>query len=235
MAQDRTDTRSDDDARTRAGEFWAGLRADLDASQFWADRIKEYRGDPAKRLGLALANLPLPAAFSEAAVATRALIRAKGKGEEPFDEEPALLYWLAALHSFMLDYAPRLREPGFNVVESIPGQRLRSLHYRYSKLGYRDLSLLNKTDVKWLIAAWGEPASHSTLNALHKELWDEYQTKLIERRRHAHRELRAELSSLLSTDKTPRTARPKPGGAGCTIILAAFALGALIGAWWLGG
>ncbi len=205
MAEDWTNTENDDEARVRVGEFWAGMRADVDAGQFWADRIKNYQGDPAKRLALALASLPLPAGFREAAVAVRALIRAKRKANEAFDEELTLLYWLAALRSFMLDYAPRLREPGFNVIEAIPGQRLRSLHYTYSQLGYRDLLLLNKTDVEWLTAAWGEPASHSTRHALCKEVWDEYETKLMEQRRRADQDLQAELSSLLSADKKPRT------------------------------
>lgn len=236
MAKDWTNTQNDDEARAGVGEFWAGMRADLDAGQFWADRIKDYRGDPAKRLALALENLPLPAAFREAAVAVRALIRAKRKADEAFDDELTLLYWLAALRSFMLDYAPRLREPGFNVIEAIPRQRLHSLRYKYSDLGYRDLSLLNKTDVKWLTAAWGEPASHSTLNALCKDVWDEYETKLIEERRRAHQDLRAELNSLLSADKSPRTGQPpKPARGGCSIIVVLFAAGALGGCWWLGG
>lgn len=236
MTADWTNTQDDDEARQRVGEFWTGLRADLDAGQFWADRIKDYRAEPAKRLALALKNLPLPAAFSEAAVAVRALIRAKRKVSEPYDEELSLLYWLAALRSFMVDYAPRLREPGFNVVEAIPGQRLRSLRYKYSQLGYRELSLLNKTDVKWLTAAWGEPSSHSTLHSLCKDLWDEYETKLIAQRKSADQKLQAELSSLLSTDKSPRTGQQsKRTRSGCSMIVAIFAAGILGGLWWLGG
>ena len=112
---------------------------------------------------MALDHLPLPAAFRNAAVSTRALIRMVKKIQETSERELTLLYWLAAIRSFMLDYAPRLKEPGFNVVESIPGRYLCSLPYTYSELGYRELSLLNKTDVKWLTEAWGEPISHTTL------------------------------------------------------------------------
>ena len=236
MAENWTNTQNDDEARARVGEFWGQMRADIDAGQFWADRIKNYKDDPAKRLALALENLPLPAAFREAAVAVRTLIRAKRKAKAPFDEELALLYWLAALRSFMLDYAPRLREPGFNVVEAIPGQRLRSLRYKYSELGYRDLSLLNKTDVKWLTAAWGEPANHSTLNALCKEVWDEYETKLIEQRGRARQEFQGELSSLLSAEEPPRAEQQQnPTKSGCAMIVGVFAVGALGVSLWLGG
>ena len=187
------DTEGDAEARGRAVEFSARMREDLDGGLFWTERIKVLRGDPAKRLAFALDLLPLPAAFSEAAVAARTLIRAKRKGKEPFNEELSLLYWLAALYSFMLDYALRLREPGFNVVEAIPGNRLKSLRYTYAQLGYRHLSLLNKVDIRWLTEAWGEPESHSTLNAMHRSLWDEYETKLIEDRKHASEAFLAKL------------------------------------------
>lgn len=209
MVENWTDTRSDDDARARSSEFWMGMRADVDAGQFWADRIKKYRGIPARRLELALDNLPLPRAFKEAAVAVRALIRAKRKAEKPFEEELALLYWLAAIYSFMLDYAPRLEGPGFRVVEAIPGQRLRSLCYEYSQLGYRDLSLLSKTDVKWLLEAWGEPISHSTLNAIHSDVWNEYETKLIEKKRQREEQYQAMLDAAFAIDESPQAAESK--------------------------
>ena len=46
---------------------------------FWADYIKTLRDDPEGRLVVARDYLPLPAAFREAAVALRALIRGKRK------------------------------------------------------------------------------------------------------------------------------------------------------------
>lgn len=235
MVENWIDTQTDDEARKRAGAFWAQVREDIDAGEFWADEIKKYRSDPAKRLRLALANLPLPAAFREAAVAVRALIRAKRKASEPIEEDLSLLYWLAAVRSFMLDYAPRLQEPGFNVVEAIPGERLRSLPYKYSELGYRELSLLNKTDVKWLTEVWGEPTSHSTLNDIHKELWAEYETKLIEQRSEADRRFQSELDSLLSPAEIPNRGQGPAPRSSCIIVVAAVALGAIGGACWIGG
>lgn len=198
MVQEWIDTQRDDEARERASAFWVQVRKDMHAEKFWADEIKKYRDDPVGRLRLAMANLPLPAGFAQAAVAVRALIRAKRKASQPSEEDLSLLYWLAAVRSFMLEYAPRLKEPGFNVVEAIPGARVRSLPYDYSRLGYRELSLLNKTDVKWLVEAWGEPSSHSTLNDLHKDLWNEYEAKLINRRKEDEEKFKSDLASLVS-------------------------------------
>lgn len=183
MTDSWLDSQSDADAANHAENFWSALRGDDDAGAFWADRIRQYRDDPGKRLRLAMDNLPLPRAFREAAVAIRFMIRSKRKVGENYEDELGLLYWLAAIESFMLEYAERLQEPGFNVVESMPGRLVRSLRIEYNDLGYEKLELLNKTDVKWLTTAWGQPRSHTTLNQAYRGLWDEYETKLIEKRR----------------------------------------------------
>ena len=141
------------------------------------------REEPLKRLRLALENLPLPAAFREAAVAVRAIIREKQKAKSEFTEDVVLLYWLAAVESFGLPYSEFLCQPGFNVLESIPGNVIKSLPFSYQDLGYNQLSLLNKTDIKWCVARWGEPNQHTTLNALHNAVWRKYERELPEKQR----------------------------------------------------
>jgi hypothetical protein len=81
-------TDTNEDASNSSIQFWESLRIALKNEGFWADKIKELRGEPTKRLKMALDNLPLPAAFREGAVATRALIREKRKQKK---ELPALL------------------------------------------------------------------------------------------------------------------------------------------------
>lgn len=98
-------TTSDEEAKARSINFWNRHAADLHAGNFWADRIKQLRGEPLKRLRLALDNVPLPASFREAAIAVRALIREKKKTGEAYEEELALLYGLAAINSFSIPYS----------------------------------------------------------------------------------------------------------------------------------
>ena len=203
------------------------MRTDLEQGEFWADRVKELKDKPDKRLALALKNLPLPAAFRESAVALRAQIRAKRKRNTAIDEDLALLYWLAAARSLMVDFAPRLQEPGFNVMEAIPGNRICSLDISYSTLGYRELSLLNRTDVKWLVNAWGEPNAHTTLHAMYRELWDEYETRLIAQRKEQKREIYADLMA----ERRKQSSTKK--GCGMAVVLGVAAIG--IGLWWISG
>lgn len=177
---------TDVEAKERIPRFWKELKAGLDAGEFWADQIKSLRSDPEKRLSMALEHPPLPHAFKEASVALRALIREKRKSKESFEQYLAWLYWLAAVRSLMVPYAERLQEPGYNVLESIPGHVIQSLDFDYSTLGHDKLDLLNKTDRKWLVECWGEPETHSTLNALHRDVWDEYEGKLTAKRKNTN-------------------------------------------------
>lgn len=176
-------TETDVDADKHSDDFWSRHRDELQSGEFWADSITDLRGEPIKRLEVALENMPLPASFREAAIATRALIRDKRKRKVSYDEELALLYWLAAINSFSIPYSEVLKEPGYNVIESIPGKKLKGLPFSYKTLGYEKLDLLNKTDIKWLAENWGEPASHSTLHEIHNDVWVEYELKLKVKRK----------------------------------------------------
>lgn len=175
-------TETDLDADEHAVDFWSRHRDELQTGEFWADRIKKLKGEPEKRLALAIENLPLPASFREAAIATRALIRDKRKQKIEYEEELALLYWLAAINSFSIPYSEVLKEPGYNVIESVPGKKLKGLPFSYKSLGYNKLELLNKTDIKWLSELWGEPEDHTTLHKMHNDVWREYEGKLKAKR-----------------------------------------------------
>lgn len=185
------------DSVSFSDRFWDRHRAALGSGKFWADEIKSLRGEPAKRLQLAFENLPLPAAFREAAIALRALIRDRRKRMVGYERELGLLYWLGAVASFGLPYSERLREPGYNVLESVPGETVANLRFEYSKLGYRELELLNKTDVKWMTELWGEPESHTTLNKLHSAVWVAAENRLMKRRQEERDRFHEDLRRIL--------------------------------------
>lgn len=160
-------------------DFWGNHRDDLASSEFWADRIKTLEGGD--RLKLAVENLPLPAAFRHAMIAIRQLTRDAMKSGCDCEKHLVFLYWLAAVESFLLPYSERLQQPGYNVFSTIPSAVFKKLPFTYKSLGYKNLPLLNKTDVKWLVSRWGEPDSHMTLNAMHKDVWDYYEQKVFEK------------------------------------------------------
>lgn len=198
---------NDNEAEKHKSDFWSRHRDELQAGEFWADRIKKLRGEPVKRLSLAMENLPLPASFKEAAIATRALIREKRKQKADYSEELALLYWLAAINSFSIPYSKVLQEPGYNVIESIPGKKLKGLEFSYKSLGYESLELLNKTDIKWFIEQWGQPEKHTTLHIMHNNVWCEHEEKLKNKRKRQDQEFINSLSNSYSS--VPPAINPK--------------------------
>lgn len=181
-----------DQADERAG-YWNRMSASVQDGTFWADQVKRKRGDPEARLRIALDNLPVPGAFREGCVAARMLVRKFGAETSEGLEMIQLIYWLAAVESLMLDYAPVLQEPGFNVMQSIPGTVVRALPFSYEELGCDKLRLLNKTDKKWLLELHGPPTVHRTLNELHRPVWDAYEVALVAKRRKDDEELFGEV------------------------------------------
>ncbi|MDM9220541.1 hypothetical protein QU768_18520 [Proteus mirabilis] len=131
MSDSWLNTETDSDAAKHSNDFWDRHRDEMKSGHFWADRIRELRGEPTKRLAVALKNMPLPGSFREAAIATRTLIRDKKNKKAVFDDELALLYWLAAISSFSIPYSNVLQEPGYNVIESIPAKKLKELSFSY--------------------------------------------------------------------------------------------------------
>jgi hypothetical protein len=235
MSESWHKTETDLDAEKHVGDFWSRHRDELQSGDFWADRIKQLRGEPIKRLEVALENMPLPASFREAAIATRALIRDKRKQKASYDEELALLYWLSAINSFSIPYSEVLKEPGYNVIESIPGKKLKGLPFSYKSLGYEKLELLNKTDIKWLTENWGEPDEHTTLHEMHNDVWVEYELKLKGKRKQLEQEFLTSIGvganakhALPEPSKTPKNSKSTKWVA-VAVVLFALLLAVVLG------
>lgn len=203
-------TETSDDTAAFSASFWQRHRNEIESGEFWADKIKHLQGDPNERLRLAIDNLPLPAAFREAAIATRALIKERRKIKEPYEDQLTLLYWLAAIDSFSVPYSEKLQTPGYNIVEAVPGSELKSLPFAYAELGYKELGLLNKTDAKWLVEAWSEPRTHTTLHILHQDVWERYERIVGERRKQRDEQFASSIRASMDRADAPRLSMQSP-------------------------
>lgn len=155
--------------------------------EFWADAIKNLKEHPDARLSMAMRSLPLPGAFREAAISFRAIIRRNRKQSDDPEQALRQLYSLAAVWSFYIPYAPRLQQPGYNVLARVPFSEFESMSLTWESLGYRELALLKKTDCKWMVEAWGEPSAHTTAHQKYKTVWDRYESILCDEKTRAWR------------------------------------------------
>ena len=89
----------------------------------------------------------------------RAVIREKRKTKEPHEQLLRALYGVAII----ADIVAALDFEGVQphaLVQYVDISELRAMQLDYAELGYRHVSALGKTDVKWLVEAFGEPAGH---------------------------------------------------------------------------
>jgi|26BtaG_2_1085354.scaffolds.fasta_scaffold08670_2 hypothetical protein len=149
---------------------------------FWAEYIKQHKSSPTQRYEIAIQFLPLPAAFREAVLALRAIIKEKKSKGEDFIDYLNALYRLAVWRSFCIDYADKAQMPGYSVFESIPGGKIINLDADYQSIGYEKLKLISKTDIKLLVDIYGEPEQHTTLNSMYRDVWDDFELKIIKER-----------------------------------------------------
>jgi hypothetical protein len=169
-----TETSSQEEANDRYGRMWGTTFTPTDTGwegkvtgeglyegeQFWADAIKEARADPAAGLAMAKKHLPLPAAFREAAIALRAMIRAKRKDDQAIEIELGELHRLAAIASLA----------NYDSLEITCFATIEALDLSPKALGWDELPLLNKTDVKLMAEIWPPPSKHTTAEWLYPHI-----------------------------------------------------------------
>lgn len=153
------------------------------SGMFWVDQVRSLKQFPEKQLAICIECLPLPAAFIKAAIAIRAIIRSRKKTGVPCLDYVELLYRILVVDSYRIDYAPRLKSPGYNVVETTPGSILWNMDLDYNKIGYNRLKLANQGDKKLFEQEWGKPSRHSTLHIVCKELWNHHESICIDQRK----------------------------------------------------
>lgn len=100
------------------------------------------------------------------AVALRALIREKRKAQEDHRELLDALYGVAVLSDLLESLGGE--QPTFfaDLTKYVPFDELLRMRCQYAWMGYAKVPSLMKTDVKWLIAEFGEPSVHHSFEPL---------------------------------------------------------------------
>jgi len=200
------DTKTQTQASERQARMWGTVWAETEGGglagrasgeglyegeHFWADAIKETHDDPVARLAMAKRHMPLPAAFREAAIALRAIIRAKKKANEDFEQELRELHRWASIQSIA----------GYDQLEVTPFAKINVLNLEPATIGWDQLTVLNQTDRKLMAARWPMPGRHTTGAVLYPKIGNDARA-LIERKRKADMaRTMSQLDALLASDK----------------------------------
>jgi len=140
----------------------------------WLVRSREClaQGDFEAALELCNSALPQMGAFRQSCVVLRAQIRDLKKKRQSYTGALEQLYLLAAQADFFHGKTPNTKTLPANTIKQIDYSAWKSLSSPYAVLGFEHVSLLTKTDAKWLVQQWGEPDSHSFMRELHLAQWD---------------------------------------------------------------
>ena len=103
------------------------------------------------------------------AKALRALIRGRRKAKEPHQDLLQALYGACVAAHFSASLGFKDIGP-VEMSSFVDINELRSVEIDFMTMGYECMESLSKTDVKWLVEAFGEPAEHQSFEALWPEI-----------------------------------------------------------------
>lgn len=157
----------------KTAEESVGLESsDARQDEFWAEKVRRLKSEGYSEdvIREASKSIPFPAAFREIAIAIRKDIRAKRKQKVEARDLLLKLYQWAVIENFFthVNWSNIINE---RILHSTARSCVKGLNTPYQMIGYEKLALLNKTDVKWLVGAFGEPGCHSTAKDENPDLW----------------------------------------------------------------
>lgn len=126
-----------------------------------------------------------PHGASALAKEIRALIREKRKAKAPHQDLLMALYGTCIAADLAKSVAFEGTQPHY-MVRFVDINELQDVKLEYSVMGHQCIESLGKTDVKWLVEAFGEPAEHQSFdslwpnvrrNAIARYCWKELRSK----------------------------------------------------------
>jgi len=125
-----------------------------------------------------------PNSASGIAKELRALIRERRKAKQPWSDLLSAMYGACVMADFTASLEFEGRQP-HSMTQYVDTHDLQGIRIDYAVMGYQCIEALGKTDVKWLVEAFGEPAEHQSFDAL----WPHIRRNAISR--HCWEELRS--------------------------------------------
>lgn len=146
--------------------------ANQPGSSTWANRVRRLRTTGHTRAAVAECrkHIPYPGAFREAAKAIRTSIRERRRNGEDARDLLRELYWWGVAENFFryIEWNKIITE---DILHPTAIACLEGIECPYPGIGYAHIELLNQTDAKWLVEAFGEPSRHWNAKDANPELW----------------------------------------------------------------
>ena len=127
----------------------------------------------------------LPGGFKTLCIGLRAVIKSqKSKGVD-YKQTLNQLYRTACIYDFYYGqpYIEEAGLPSWHLGNAINKKTFDSKRIPYNDIGYSKLSMLNGTDVKWILDQFGEPIKHSTAREYFSDLYKNAISKVVAKKK----------------------------------------------------
>jgi len=167
QVQNTFSTDQNDDG-TEAGKRYSGN---------WQEQLVKAKqvGDFAFAEQLCETRLPLWSAYNQYSILLRAELKAAQANDNGLiTTKLHKLYRAAAIAELLHDKSEGETRYTLNQLRNMPLHHLEELDMPYSEIGYAQLRLIRKSDVKLMLDHWGRPAQHRLPRQYHREWWHQF-------------------------------------------------------------
>lgn len=146
----------------------------------WQEQVSTAKqaGDFSSALKLCEQQFPLWGAYNQYCIVLRHQLKATPANHQEQEEILGRLYATAAIAELLHDKSEGATRFSLKQLRSMALDKLPSLPMPYFEIGYAQLRLIRKSDVKLMISLWGRPNGHLAPRQYHDQWWLEFSQKL---------------------------------------------------------
>lgn len=139
----------------------------------WMSRVamEKSQGNFAAALQLCEQEFPLWSAFNQACIILRTTIKPLTKDNPEKILLLSKLYGVAAKAELLHEKSVNSPHLPLAQLKQLDLDEIDGLLFSYDDIGYANLRLIKKSDVKLMLAAWGRPAKHTSPRTVHQAWW----------------------------------------------------------------
>ncbi len=151
-----------------------GEATDASNSSGWQTRVNTAKKSDNLDLAyqICLENFPLWGAYNQSCIILRSRMKSLQLSRAESEKLLRELYRTAVIAELLHDKSESAEHLTLNQLRGLPLEQLADEEFSYSAIGYAQLRLIRKSDVKTLLALWGRPAAHALPRDAHPEIWN---------------------------------------------------------------
>lgn len=141
----------------------------------WMDNVASLKAEERfdEAMQLCAQEFPLWSAYNQACIVLRCKLRSIDKMHSDFGETLEQLYNTAALAELIHEKSPDATRLSLHQLKGLDLSSLADLNFEYNSLGYANLRLIRKGDVKLLLSERGRPDQHQFPRTAYTEVWEQ--------------------------------------------------------------